>query len=33
MTTLLVGVAAWVLMIDWTCRRLEKVSGALREPS
>lgn len=32
MSTLLAAVAAFVLLIDWTCRRLEEVSGALSKP-
>jgi hypothetical protein len=32
MNTLLAAVAACLLLIDWTCKRLAKVSDALKEP-
>jgi hypothetical protein len=32
MITALAGLAAYVLLVTWTCRRLEEVSAELRRP-
>jgi hypothetical protein len=32
MSTILAALAACLLLIDWTCKRLAKVSDALKEP-
>jgi len=32
MITLLAGLAAYVLLVDWTCRRLEEASAQLKRP-
>ena len=32
MGILLVGLATYVLLINWTCKRLEQVSNGLRKP-
>jgi len=33
MGTLALGATAYILLIHWTCKRLEQVSGRLREPA
>ena len=33
MSTVLAGIAGYLLLVEWTCRRLELVGRGLKEPS